>query len=105
MFDRLSPAKPWHALQTSACDAPGMSSGPATAGPATTSTSSTSSRTVKTRIVIMSFRADGPLSFVCYPSMSCQMLLAHPIAFCAHASDWPGVSFCSIWTTLPASIL
>ena len=60
---------------------------------------------LSTRIVIMSFRADGPLSFVCYPSMSCQMLLAHPIAFCAHASDWPGVSFCSIWTTLPASIL
>src|SRR4029450_6174001 len=37
--------------------------------------------------------------------MSCQMLVAHPTAFCAHISDWPGVSFCSICTTLSPSTL
>src|SRR5262249_57277632 len=34
VFDWLWPANPWHALQTTAVEAPGLSSGPAAAGPA-----------------------------------------------------------------------
>src|SRR5438309_448070 len=43
--------------------------------------------------------------------MSCQMLLAQPTAFCAHAADWPGVScgwirFTTSYLTLsPSSVV
>src|SRR2546428_2464114 len=40
VFDWLWPAKPWHALQTSAWGAPGPSSGPAAAGPGSPNTRS-----------------------------------------------------------------
>src|SRR5438093_718379 len=53
VFDRLCPPKPWHALQTSACDAPCVSSGPAHATPAVMSTSS---RLVMSPIVTLSHR-------------------------------------------------
>jgi len=48
---------------------------------------------------------DGPFSAPDYPRTSLQMDLAQPSEFRATAADWAGVSFCSIWTTLPFSIL
>ena len=40
-----------------------------------------------------------------YDSMSAQMLCRQPSARWATEMLWAGVSFCSIWTTLPFSIL
>ena len=36
--------------------------------------------------------------------MSFQILVSHAIEFCATDAAGRGVSFCSIWTTLPLSI-
>ncbi len=92
-FDGLCPAMPWHALHVRALVAPGVSSGPANAPLAATRTTSI----LSTRCMLFSSR-------VCYASMSFQMLVAHPTAFWPHWALGPGVSFCSICTTLPSAI-
>src|SRR3989442_11418276 len=54
VFDWLGPAKPWHALQTSAGGAPGPSSGPAAAG---TVSPSARSRLIRMIGITLSFPA------------------------------------------------
>jgi hypothetical protein len=101
--DGLWPAGPWQALQTIAVGAVGATAGvgdPAPAGP-----------TTATRLTLASAarripRIDRTSSNPCrQPSTSAQMLARQPIGFRATAALARGVSFCSIWTTLPFSIL
>ena len=100
MSELLLPLAPWQAAHVMTFAKAGSSSGPAErAAPAAAAKKKpTVTKTAAKREVVM-------VAIPRYDSMSAQMLCRQPSARWATETLWAGVSFCSIWTTLPFSIL
>src|SRR3989304_4805535 len=100
MSELLLPLAPWQAAHVMTFAKAGSSSGPAARGapgPAAGAETAAARAAAKREVVMVAI----PL----YDSMSAQMLCRQPSARWATETLWAGVSFCSIWTTLPFSIL